>query len=116
MTAEEIQNIADIVLERVKKESWDVQTLPLVDTVEGVNSLPAMRGSDPVRVPLAVLVNSDVAELAEKILADAVKRIDAVEAEAKDAALEAREAAEYARNFSDNIPILTKEEIDETTK
>ena len=55
MTNEEKQAIVEEVLNDIEANSQSVDTLTEADSLNGIDSLPAMRGNDVVRVPISLL-------------------------------------------------------------
>lgn len=75
------------IIEALKAESTAIDDLTVVTTTDGVNSLPAVRGSDVVSVPM---------ELLRKPAADAAKSAAAAATSATNAEIQATAAAKSA--------------------
>lgn len=58
MTDDERKMVVSEVLEEIRSKSQSVDRLPKVDSVDGIESLPAMRGAEVVSVPLGLLTES----------------------------------------------------------
>ncbi len=70
MTEDERKMVVADVLEEIRQKSQSVDRLPTVESVEGIESLPAMRGAEVVSVPLGLLkdmterlTDEDIAEV-----------------------------------------------------
>lgn len=83
MTEQEKQEL----LNAIKAESTDVTGLPVAETLDNVSSLPALRGTELVSVPIT--------QLAKPAL-DAAKEVGAAVAQANEAAGKANTAAQNA--------------------
>ena len=55
MTTEEKDEIKKAVLADIQAESQDVSELEVVDTLDGVQSLPTMKGGQLVSAPVTLL-------------------------------------------------------------
>lgn len=60
LTQEEKKQITREILDQIEASSQGVADLPEATTLEGVHSLPAMRGMDVVSVPLSLLVPEEL--------------------------------------------------------
>ena len=58
MTDDERKMVVSEVLEEIRSKSQSVDSLPKVDSVDGIESLPAMRGAEVVSVPLGLLTEN----------------------------------------------------------
>ena len=81
------------LINALKAESQSVDELPVVDSLDGVNSLPAMRGTEVVSAPISLL---------RKPAEEAAKTANAAAASATSAAGVAEEAAETASTAAAN--------------
>ena len=66
ITDQEKQEIKNDVLDAIKSESQSVDELPVVESLDGITSLPAMRGEELVSAPISLLSKpaTDAAALA----------------------------------------------------
>ena len=101
MTEEEKKELVQDVVNQIKTDSQSVDELEAVSTLDGVVSLPAMRGETVVSVPLKLLSKpaEDAAAVAKAsaAVADAsAKKADTATATAKAAAQTANDAASKA--------------------
>ena len=55
MTEQEKQELKQEIITQIKSESQDVTELEEVDSLTGINSLPAMRGTEMVSAPISLL-------------------------------------------------------------
>lgn len=97
MTEEEKQSVVRDVLNKIKASSLSVDELKTVNTLDGVNSLPAQRGNELVRAPISLLTKqatdaAGIAERAVKEATDAVAIAKSTTNKADTAAIAAREA------------------------
>ena len=67
ITDQEKQEIKNDVLDAIKSESQSVDELPVVESLDGITSLPAMRGEELVSAPISLLSKpaTDAAALAK---------------------------------------------------
>lgn len=98
-----IDEISEIVKSDILAESQGVGEVPVVTSLVGINSLPALRGNEVVEAPLSLL--SKPAEDAAKAAYDAISDVDTATSNAVKAAGTANEAAERV-----NEAILNLEE------
>ena len=101
LTEEEKKSLVQDVVNQIKTESQSVDELEAVSTLDGVVSLPAMRGETVVSAPLKLLSKpaEDAAAVAKSsaAVADAsAKKADTATATAKAAAQTANDAASKA--------------------
>ena len=101
LTEEEKKELVQDVVNQIKTDSQSVDELEAVSTLDGVVSLPAMRGETVVRAPLKLLSKpaEDAAAVAKAsaAVADAsAKKADTATATAKAAAQTANDAASKA--------------------
>lgn len=101
MTEEEKKELVQDVVNQIKTDSQSVDELEVVSTLDGVVSLPAMRGETVVSAPLKLLSKpaEDAAAVAKAsaAVADAsAKKADTATATAKTAAQTANDAASKA--------------------
>lgn len=84
MTTEEKDEIKKAVLADIQAESQDVSELEVVDTLDGVQSLPTMKGSRLVSAPVNLLSKpaTDAAAKAEVATQDAIAKADSAVKEA----------------------------------
>jgi hypothetical protein len=94
------------LLNAIKAESQSVDELTEVDSLDGVNSLPAMRGTEVVSVPVSLL---------SKPATDAASEATAAATTAKKAAVTATEAADKATEATDSAKTVVKRLIEEST-
>ena len=78
MTTEEKDEIKKAVLADIQAESQDVSELEVVDTLDGVQSLPTMKGGQLVSAPVNLLSKpaTDAAAKAEVATQDAIAKAD----------------------------------------
>lgn len=69
MTEQEKSELKQEILTAIKCESQDVAELATVGSLDGVNSLPAMKGRELVTVPISLLSKPAVDAAAEAVLA-----------------------------------------------
>lgn len=81
------------LINAIKAESQSVDELPVVDSLDGINSLPAMRGEEVVSAPVSLL---------RKPAEDAAKTANAAATKATTAATTAETAAQSANEAADN--------------
>ena len=98
MTTEEKDEIKKAVLADIQAESQDVSELEVVDTLDGVQSLPTMKGGQLVSAPVNLLSKpaTDAAAKAEVATQDAIAKTDAAAQKATDAAAKAEVATQDA--------------------
>ena len=101
MTEEEKKELVQDVVNQIKTDSQSVDELEAVNTLDGVVSLPAMRGETVVSAPLKLLSKpaEDAAAVAKSSAAAAdasAKKADTATATAKTAAQTANDAASKA--------------------
>ena len=101
LTEEEKKELVQDVVNQIKTDSQSVDELETVSTLDGVVSLPAMRGETVVSAPLKLLSKpaEDAAAVAKAsaAVADAsAKKADTAAATAKAAAKTANDAANKA--------------------
>lgn len=89
LTEAEKSELKQEVLNQIKAESQGVDELETVTTLDGINSLPAMRGTDVVSAPLSLL---------RKPAEDAAKTANAAAATANSAATAANTAKDAANS------------------
>ena len=106
MTEEEKKELVQDVVNQMKTESQSVDELETVSTLDGVVSLPAMRGETVVSAPVKLLSKpaedaavtakaaAAVADAATKAAGEAATKAEAAAKTATDAASKATEAAE----------------------
>lgn len=84
MTTEEKDEIKKAVLADIQAESQDVSELEVVDTLDGVQSLPTMKGGQLVSAPVNLLSKpaTDAAAKAEVATQDAIAKADSAVKEA----------------------------------
>ena len=100
MTTEERKDIIDGVLAEIKSSSQDVTELESVTTLDGVESLPAMKGNTLVSAPVSLL---------SKPAEDAAAKADKATKSAGAAAGQATEAAQAAVTATTNANKATTE-------
>lgn len=81
------------LINAIKAESQSVDELPVVDSLDGINSLPAIRGEEVVTAPVSLL---------RKPAEDAAKTANAAATKATIAATTAETAAQSANEAADN--------------
>lgn len=107
LTEEEKKELVQDVVNQIKTDSQSVDELEAVSTLDGVVSLPAMRGETVVSAPLKLLSKpaEDAAAVAKAsaAVADAsAKKADTATATAKTAAQTANDAASKATDAAQN--------------
>lgn len=121
MTEEDKKSVVEEVLNRIKSDSQSVDELEIATTLDGVHSLPAIRGQDLVSAPISLLDKParDAAEIANK----AAQKAEEASSEAQEkadlassAAQSANSAAEAAEESSQKADALVKslESYDDT--
>lgn len=95
ITNEEKNAVVEEVLNRIKADSQSVDELETVSSLDGITSLPAMRGTDVVSAPIKLL--SKPAEDAAKTANAAAQTAKSAAGSATDAATTANENAIAAR-------------------
>lgn len=100
MTTEEKQELKTAVLNEIKAESQSVDELEQVTTLDGVVSLPAMRGTDVVAAPVSLLSKpaQDAAVTANAAAARANNSANAADSAAQGAEQSAGRADDSATN------------------
>ena len=78
MTIEEKNELKAAVLQELQAESQDVGELQPVDTLDGLQSLPALRGKELVSAPVSLLSKpaQDAAAAAETAVKDAINKAE----------------------------------------
>lgn len=106
LTEEEKNELVQDVVNQIKTDSQSVDELETVSTLDGVVSLPAMRGETVVSVPVKLLskpaedaaatakASAAVADAATKAAGEATTKAEAAAKTATDAASEATDAAQ----------------------
>ena len=106
LTEEEKNELVQDVVNRIKTDSQSVDELETVSTLDGVVSLPAMRGETVVSAPVKLLskpaedaaatakASAAVADAATKAAGEATTKAEAAAKTATDAASEATDAAQ----------------------
>jgi len=100
----DIEQLSDLVKSDILAESQGVGEIPVVTSLSGINSLPALRGNEVVEVPLQLLSKpaEDAAATAEAAAANATA--------ATEKAVESTENADAAtKRVTDSILELTEE-------
>lgn len=92
------------IIEALKAESTGINDLTVVTTTDGVNSLPAVRGSDVVSVPMELL-RKPAADAAKSAAAAATSATNA-EAQATAAAKSAAEAEKKATSAEASVKAM----------
>ncbi|MCR5394165.1 MAG: hypothetical protein K6E86_02060 [Bacteroidales bacterium] len=102
MTDEEKLTIIEEVLNQIEANSQSADALEEVSTLDGIDSLPAMRGDDVVRAPLSLLgaPATEAAAVANTAAAEASAAASAADAAATDA-VAAKDAATLAADEAD---------------
>jgi hypothetical protein len=123
MTDEEKKTVVQEVLNQIKTDSQSVDELEAVSTLDGVVSLPAMRGETVVSAPLKLLSKpaEDAAAVAKAsaAVADAsAKKADTATATAKAAAQTANDAASKATDAAQktNAAVAKAESVESEYK
>ena len=123
MTDEEKKTVVQEVLNQIKTDSQSVDELEAVSTLDGVVSLPAMRGETVVSAPLKLLSKpaEDAAAVAKAsaAVADAsAKKADTATATAKAAAQTAKDAASKATDAAQktNAAVAKAESVESEYK
>lgn len=107
LTDDEKQQLKNEIINQLKSESQSVDELETVETLDGINTLPAMRGSEVVSAPIALLRKpAEEAAEAAKAAADeaekAATRADVSAGLAFEAAEQATGAKENAETAAAN--------------
>ena len=55
MSTQQQNELVNAVLKEIESKSHSIDELPVVSSLDGVNSLPAKKGNDMVLVPIAKL-------------------------------------------------------------
>ena len=123
MTEEEKKELVQNVVNQIKTDSQSVDELEAVSTLDGVVSLPAMRGETVVSAPLKLLSKpaEDAAAVAKAsaAVADAsAKKADTATATAKTAAQTANDAASKATDAAQktNAAVAKAESVESEYK
>lgn len=123
LTEEEKKELVQDVVNQIKTESQSVDELEAVSTLDGVVSLPAMRGETVVSAPLKLLSKpaEDAAAVAKAsaAVADAsAKKADTATATAKTAAQTANDAASKATDAAQktNAAVAKAESVESEYK
>lgn len=123
MTEEEKKELVQNVVNQIKTASQSVDELEAVSTLDGVVSLPAMRGETAVSVPLKLLSkpaeDAAAAAKASAAVADAsAKKADTATATAKTAAQTANDAASKATDAAQktNAAVAKAESVESEYK
>ena len=123
MTEEEKKELVQDVVNQIKTDSQSVDELETVSTLDGVVSLPAMRGDTVVSAPLKLLSKpaEDAAAVAKAsaAVADAsAKKADTATATAKTAAQTANDAASKATDAAQktNAAVTKAESVESEYK
>lgn len=123
LTEEEKKSLVQDVVNQIKTESQSVDELEAVSTLDGVVSLPAMRGETVVSAPLKLLSKpaEDAAAVAKAsaAVADAsAKKADTATATAEAAAKTANDAASKATDAAQktNIAVAKAESVESEYK
>ena len=123
MTEEEKKELVQDVVNQIKTDSQSVDELEAVSTLDGVVSLPAMRGETVVSAPLKLLSKpaEDAAAVAKAsaAVADAsAKKADTATATAKTAAQTANDAASKATDAAQktNAAVAKAESVESEYK
>lgn len=103
LTNEEKQEL----INAIKAESQSVDELPVVDSLDGVNSLPAIRGAEVVSAPITLLRKP--AEDAAKVANNAATRAEQSAETAEGAAQTANSAAELAAAAANEASTAARE-------
>lgn len=102
LTEEEKKELVQNVVNQIKTESQSVDELETVDTLEGVVSLPAMRGEKVVGAPLKLL-----SKPAEEAAAVARSSAAVADASAKKADASAKKAGESAKKADATVATMS---------
>ena len=94
ITDQEKQEIKKDVLDAIKSESQSVDELPVVESLDGITSLPAMRGEELVSAPISLL--SKPATDAAAVANASAKKADTATANANTATTNANNATTRA--------------------
>lgn len=94
ITDQEKLDIKNDVLDAIKSESQSVDELPVVDSLDGITSLPAMRGEELVSAPITLL--SKPATDAAAVANASAKKADTATANANTATTNANNATTRA--------------------
>ena len=123
LTEEEKKEMVQDVVNQIKTDSQSVDELEAVSTLDGVVSLPAMRGETVVSVPLKLLSKpaEDAAAVAKSSAAAAdasAKKADTATATAKAAAQTANDAASKATDAAQktNAAVAKAESVESRYK
>ena len=115
VTEQEKQEIKNDVLDAIKSESQSVDELPVVESLDGITSLPAMRGQELVSAPVSLLSKpaTDAAALAKTATNNAntattnannaATRANEAKTSADEAAASANAAAENANAAAETV-------------
>ena len=114
MTAQEKQGLLNDLLEEIKAKSGDVKELETVASLDGISSLPAMRGDSLVSAPISLLAKpaTDAAAVANEEATNArnaaacaqvsAGAADSAAQNAKTSAMSANSAASHAAQAANN--------------
>lgn len=123
LTEEEKKELVQDVVNQIKTDSQSVDELEAVSTLDGVVSLPAMRGETVVSAPLKLLSKpaEDAADVAKASAAAAdasAKKADTATATAKTAAQTANDAASKATDAAQktNAAVAKAESVESEYK
>ena len=103
LTEEEKKELVQNVVNQIKTESQSVDELETVDTLEGVVSLPAMRGEKVVGAPLKLL--SKPAEEAAAVARNSAAVADASAKKAGESAKKADAAVAIMSGYEDRVKL-----------
>ena len=103
MTAEEKKEIKQAVLDEIKTESNDITEIETVSSLDGLTSLPTVKGEKLVAAPVSLLAKpatdaAIVANAAAKTASDAATSANTAATNAQNATSSATKAAELATN------------------
>lgn len=103
LTEAEKTELKKDILNAIKAESQSVDELETVSTLDNVNSLPAMKGTEVVKVPISLLAKpaTDAAAKANEAAENAQQKATLASASAASAATAAQSANESAGNADD---------------
>lgn len=113
LTDQEKRELKQEIINQLKSESQSVDELPKVSSLDGITSLPAMRGTEVVEAPLTLL---------SKPATDAASQALAAKKSAEDAAKTATNAAGEAlakatvANDAAQEALAAKEETETATR
>ena len=123
LTEEEKKELVQDVVNQIKTDSQSVDELEAVSTLDGVVSLPAMRGETVVSAPLKLLSKpaedaAAVAKASAAVAAASAKKADTATATAKTAAQTANDAAGKATDAAQktNAAVAKAESVESRYK